>query len=128
MVGDVALAGAAIAERLAERRNVDPKGSLFDDGLGPSPRNQLVFRNRLAGARDERSQNVERTAPEAQRLPPSDSIRWAGINRNDPKVKTSSSIGQSPPEACAIGTDRGGLSQALRAGIAQAVGISVGYV
>ena len=68
-VGDVALAGAAIAERFAQRRNMDPEGGLFDDRVRPSPGDQLLFRDRLAGALDERNQNIERTAPEAQRFP-----------------------------------------------------------
>ena len=50
--------------------------------------------------------------PRCTGFPSSDSMRCAGIKRNDPKVKASSSIGQSLPEASAIGTDRGGFSQA----------------
>jgi hypothetical protein len=69
MVGDVALAGAAIAERFAQSRNMDPKGGLFDDRIGPCPGDQLFFRDCLASALDERNQNVECSAPEAQRLP-----------------------------------------------------------
>jgi hypothetical protein len=48
-------------------------------------------------------------------------MRCAGIKRNDPKVKASSSIGQSLPEAFAIGTDSEGFSQARGIG-SQAVG------
>ena len=99
MVGDVALAGTAIAERFAQRRNMDPEGGLFDDRVAPCPGDQLFFRDRLAGALDERNQNVERSAPEAQGFSSSDSVRCAGINWNDPKAKTSSSIGQSSSEA-----------------------------
>jgi len=39
-------------------------------------------------------------------------VRSSGINRNDPKAKTSSPIGQSHPETPAIGSDRNGFSQA----------------
>jgi len=69
VVGDVAPAGPAIAERFAQRRNMDPEGGLFDDRVGPSPRDQLFFGDRLAGALEERSQNIERTAADAHRFP-----------------------------------------------------------
>src|ERR1700758_5029629 len=69
LVGDVALAGTAITERFAQRRNMDPEGGLFDDRVRSSPRDQLFFRDRLAGALDERNQNVEGSAPEAQGFP-----------------------------------------------------------
>jgi hypothetical protein len=69
IIGDVAPAGTAIAERFAQRRNMNPKGGLFDDRVGPNPRDQLFFRDCIAGALDEGDQNVERAAPEAQGLP-----------------------------------------------------------
>ena len=68
-VGDVALAGTAIPERFAQRRNMDSQGGLFDDRVGPSPGDQFLFRDRLAGALEERSQNIERAAAEAHRFP-----------------------------------------------------------
>ena len=69
MVGDVARAVTAMAERFAQRRNMDPESGLFDDRVGPSPGNQLFFGDRLAGALDQRNQNIERTASETQRFP-----------------------------------------------------------
>jgi hypothetical protein len=39
-----------IAERLAQHRDMDPEGGLFEDRVGPRPRDQLFFRNRVAGA------------------------------------------------------------------------------
>jgi len=68
-VGDVALAGTAIAERFAQRRNMDPEGGLFDDRARPRPGDRLLFRDRLAGALGERRQNVKRASAEAHRFP-----------------------------------------------------------
>jgi hypothetical protein len=48
---------------------MDPESGLLDDRVRPSPRNQLLFRDRLARALDQRNQNIERAAAEAQRLP-----------------------------------------------------------
>jgi hypothetical protein len=58
----------AIAERFAQRHNMDPEGGLFDDRAGPRPRDQLFFGDRLAGAFDERNQNIERAATDPQGL------------------------------------------------------------
>jgi hypothetical protein len=69
MVSDVTSAGTAIAKRFAQRRNVHPEGGLFNDSVGPSPRDQLLFRDCIAGALGQRSQNIERATAEAHRFP-----------------------------------------------------------
>src|SRR5215469_8888105 len=66
VVGDVALAGAAIAERFAQRRHMDPQGALLDSHIRPGPGDELLFRDRLAGVFDQRNQNIERSAADAQ--------------------------------------------------------------
>jgi hypothetical protein len=40
-----------------------------NDRARPSPRHQPFFRDRLAGALGQRSQNIKRAAPEAQEFP-----------------------------------------------------------
>jgi hypothetical protein len=82
VVGDVALADPAIAERLAQRRNMDPEGSLFDDRVRPSPCDQLFFRDRLAGALDQRHQNIESTAAEPQWFPV---LQKCALRRDQPE-------------------------------------------
>src|SRR5207237_5150918 len=47
---------------------MDPECGLFDDRFRPGPGNELLFRDRLAGTLDERDQNIERAAAEAQRF------------------------------------------------------------
>jgi hypothetical protein len=69
MVDYVALAGTAIAKCFAQRRDMDPEGGLFDDRAWPSPCNQLLFGDRLAGPFDQRNQDLKRAAPEAQWFP-----------------------------------------------------------
>ena len=46
-----------------------PERGLIDEGVGPRPRDQLLFRDRLAGALGQRNQDLERAAAEAQRFP-----------------------------------------------------------
>ena len=48
------------------RHNMDPEGGLFDDRVGPRPGDQLFFRDRLAGALDQRDENIEGAAAEPQ--------------------------------------------------------------
>src|SRR5262249_48045453 len=67
-VGDVALAVAAVAERLAQCRDMDPQGALLDDRVGPGARDQFVLADRLAGAFGQRDQDVQRPAAERQWL------------------------------------------------------------
>ncbi len=54
IVGDVAPASTAVPERLAQRGDMDPQSSLVDDRIGPSPGDEPVFVDRLAGAFDQR--------------------------------------------------------------------------
>jgi hypothetical protein len=68
IVDDVALALAAIAERPAQRRDVDPQGALVDNRIGPGASDEMLPRERLAGMFDKRDQDVERAAAQAQRL------------------------------------------------------------
>ena len=44
-VGDVALVGLAVSQRLAQRRDVDAEIALFHEGVGPDPRHQLGLRD-----------------------------------------------------------------------------------
>jgi hypothetical protein len=55
--------------RSAATWTLDPEGGLFDDRTGPRTGDQLFFCDRLAGALDERNQNVERSAADARRVP-----------------------------------------------------------
>jgi hypothetical protein len=110
MIGDVALAGAAIAKRFAQRGTMDPERGLFDDRTRPSSRDQLFFGDRLAGALATKISNAR--LPSRNGLPSSWMRRRAGTNPNDPKAKTSSSIGEASSEGTAIGSDGGGYPQA----------------
>ncbi len=65
VVGDVAPAGAAVPKRLAQRGDMDPKRSLIDDRIGPGAGDQLILADRLAGAFDERDEDVQGPAAEA---------------------------------------------------------------
>jgi len=69
VVNNVALAGTTIGECFAQLRNVDPEGSLFDDRVGPSPCDELLLRDCLAGALNQRTHDVKRSATEAQGFP-----------------------------------------------------------
>ena len=68
IVDDVAPARSAIAKRPAQRRDVDPQCPLLDDGIGPSAGDELVSGDGVASAFNQRDENVECTAAEAQRL------------------------------------------------------------
>jgi hypothetical protein len=89
VVGDPAPARAAVAKRLAQRRDMNPERTVVDDRIGPRAGDELIPVYRLAGAFDERDQDIESAAAEPQRFPPSSSIRCAGSSRNDPKAKVS---------------------------------------
>ena len=58
-----------MAKRFPQCRNVDPESGLFDDGVGPTPRDQLFFRDCLAGALGQRCQNIKRATTDAHRFP-----------------------------------------------------------
>lgn len=73
---------------------MDTQGAIIDDGIGPGVSDQLFLGDRLAGVLDQCDQNVERTTPRRSGFPSSSSVRCAGISRNDPKAKVSSSIGK----------------------------------
>jgi len=82
VVGDVAPASAAIAKRLAQRRDMDPERTVVDDRIGPGAGDQLVLVDRLAGAFDERNQNIQRAAAEAQWFPV---IEQYSLRRDQPE-------------------------------------------
>ena len=82
IVGYVAPACAAIAERFAQRRDVHPQCPFFDDGIGPGAGDELVSGDGLAGAFDQRDQDVERAAAEPQRLPV---IEQRALRRDQPE-------------------------------------------
>ena len=67
-IGDVPLSRAAIAKRLAQGGDVDPQSVLLDDRVRPGASDELVLADRLAGAFNQRDENVQRPAAEAQRL------------------------------------------------------------
>src|SRR5215471_4212910 len=69
IVGDVALTRAAIAQRLAERGDMNPQSPLVDNRIGPGAGDEFVLADRFAGAFDQRYQNIQRPAAEAQRFP-----------------------------------------------------------
>jgi len=69
VIGDVTPAVTAIAECFAQCRDMDPQGTFVDDRIGPGAGNQLFLWDRLAGPLDQRGQDVERTAADAQWLP-----------------------------------------------------------
>ena len=79
VVGDVASARAAVAKRLAQRRDMDPERTFVDDRIGPCAGDEPILVDRLAGAFDERDQNIESAAAEAQRLPV---IKQRPLSRN----------------------------------------------
>src|ERR1700730_17093987 len=48
---------------------MDPQRVLLDDRVGPGAGNEFFLADRLAGALDERHQDLQRAAAETQRLP-----------------------------------------------------------
>jgi hypothetical protein len=82
VVGDVAPARAAIAERLAQRCDMDPQGAVIDDRVGPGVSDQLFLGYRFAGALDQCDQNVERTTTEAHSL---SVVEQNSLRRNQPE-------------------------------------------
>jgi hypothetical protein len=67
-IGDEAVAAPAVAQRLAQRGNMDPQRAFVDDGVGPSAGDQLILVNCVAGALNERDKDVQGAAAEAQRF------------------------------------------------------------
>src|SRR5262249_51847324 len=65
VVGDVALAGLAIAKGLAKRRYVDPQRAVINDRVGPGVSDQPLLGDRFASVLDQCDQNIERTTTEA---------------------------------------------------------------
>jgi hypothetical protein len=57
-----------LPEGLAQRRDMDPQRALVDHRVGPCTGDELLLWERLAGAFDQRDQNVQRATAEAQRL------------------------------------------------------------
>ena len=90
IVGDVPPARAAVAKRFAQRRDMDPECTVVDDRIGPRAGDEPILVDRLAGAFEQRDQNIESVAAGAQRLRSSSSSRCAEISWNDPKTKVSS--------------------------------------
>jgi len=68
-VGDEAIAAPAIAQRLAQRGDMDPQRPVVDDGIGPSAGDQLIPSDGLASAFDKCDEDIEGPCAEAQRLP-----------------------------------------------------------
>ena len=68
IVGDVPPARAAVAKRFAQRRDMDPECTVVDDRIGPRAGDEPILVDRLAGAFDQRDQNIESAATEAQRF------------------------------------------------------------
>ena len=68
VVDDVALACTAVAHRLAQRGEMRPQSALIDDRVGPGASDQTIFVDRLAGTFNERDQNIQCAAAEAQRV------------------------------------------------------------
>ena len=69
VICDVAPAGAAIAERLAQRRDMDPEGGLFDNRVPAMPRAMSCSFEIVSPARSTSATKIsERAAAEAQRF------------------------------------------------------------
>src|SRR6185295_13954731 len=65
--GDVTMAALTVAERSAQGTDLDLQVGLFDEGLRPDARDQFVLADHLAGALDQKGQNVEGAAAEPHR-------------------------------------------------------------
>jgi hypothetical protein len=63
-IGDVAGAGLAVAQRLAERADVHLEIGLLDERARPDAREEILLADNLVGALDQRDQDVERPAAE----------------------------------------------------------------
>ncbi|MEY9504601.1 hypothetical protein ABIE87_004159 [Bradyrhizobium diazoefficiens] len=66
-VDDVAGTFAGIAQRLAQRRDVEAQAAFVDRHAGPDALDQLALVNDLAGALGEKNQNVECAAAKVKR-------------------------------------------------------------
>ena len=63
-------AAIAAAERLAQARDVNRQDALFDEGVGPHLRQQLLFRQQPAGLTHERHEQIVRFRREMDRPVP----------------------------------------------------------
>jgi hypothetical protein len=61
-VADVAPARVTIAQRSAQRGDMNPDARFLDDGVRPHPRKQLLFADHFAGLLDQSDQDVARAA------------------------------------------------------------------
>jgi len=93
---------------------MDPEGSLFDDHVRPRPGDQLFFRDRLAGALGQGSQNIEGATTEAHRFPFLGQHEPRGDQPERSEDEDFFIHLQSLPEGAALGTNRGGRSRAHR--------------
>ncbi|MET4826101.1 hypothetical protein ABH972_003690 [Bradyrhizobium ottawaense] len=66
-VGDVADTVLAVAEHLAQLRDMNPQGDLLDGESGPRVAENLVLWHHLAGSADEQAQNIHRPTAELDR-------------------------------------------------------------
>jgi hypothetical protein len=62
---DIALSHTAVAQRLAQRGDMHPQRVLRNDRLRPGAGDELVVADRLAGAFNERDEDVQSPAAEA---------------------------------------------------------------
>ena len=67
-IDDVAGARLAVAQRLAQRRDMDPKIGVVDHDARPHAIQQLLLGHRLAGPLQQRQQKIHRAAAEAALL------------------------------------------------------------
>ena len=67
-IREIALAAFAGVEGLAQRRDMDPKGDLFDEKPGPNLGHQLPLADHFTRMLDQNEQDIERTAAKLDRL------------------------------------------------------------
>ena len=68
IIGDEPPARAAVAKRFAQRRDMDPERTVVDDRIGPRAGNESILVDRLAGAFDQRGEDVQGPAAEPERF------------------------------------------------------------
>jgi hypothetical protein len=83
---DVAVAPAALVQRLAQRRDVDVQIVFRDHALWPQPCHQLVLADHAASCRCKQAEDIER--------PPADLYRLAIVQQTPP-----SEVEPEPTEA-----------------------------